>query len=60
MQNLHWATDDAFLASDAWSVGKCHGLATQSPSFDIDSHLAKLIANIAVDAFAFLGCDFKL
>lgn len=60
MQNLHRAADDAFLASYARRVRQCNRLTSQGAAFDIDAHLAKLVADIAVDTLSFFGHDLKL
>ena len=60
MQDLHRAAYDTFLAAHARRVDQRYGLAAKRPAFDVDSHLAVLIANIAIDALAFFGSDFEL
>ena len=60
MQNLHRTTDNTFLAPDTRRVGQGHRFTTQSPALDVDSHLAVLIADIAIDALSFFRGDFKL
>ena len=60
MQDLHRAADDAFIAADAGRIFQSDRLAFQRTRFDVDAHLAVLIANVAVNALTFLGSDFEL
>ena len=60
MQNLHRAANDTFLATHTRRVGQRYRFAAKCPAFDVDSHLAVLVANIAINALTFFGSDFEL
>ena len=60
MKDLHWASNNTLGTPDAGSISQSDGLTFQGSAFDIDSHLAELIADIAINAFSFFWSDFEL
>src|SRR6056297_3666823 len=60
MKDVHRASHDALVAADAWRVFQCDGKSLQSARFNIDAHLAVLVAHVAVDALPWFGCDSEL
>ena len=60
MQNLHRATHNALFTADACRVDQRDRFSTQGASFDIDTHLTVLVADVAVDALPFFGRDFEV
>lgn len=59
VEDLHRATNDAFSARHARRRIECDWFTSQGVPFDVDSHLAVLIADIAVDAFSLLRGDLE-